>query len=87
MELIIKNIEDSHYVITNRGDIINSKTKRVLRWRKMPGNRYRVNLYYNGKRNPKYINCLLSEYFKDNEIDLPFETVIVTRKKIKLNQD
>ena len=81
--LKFKKIEDSNYSISNRGDVINRNTARILKWRKMKGNRYRVNLYYNGKRNPKYIHILLNEYFKSNEIDVHFEKIIITKIKLK----
>lgn len=71
--LIFRYIDNSHYQISNKGNIRNSKTGRILKPYKKKEGLYRVNLYYNNKRNPKYVHALLLEYFKESELLIDYK--------------
>lgn len=71
MEEIWKNIQNSFYSVSNKGNIKNTKTGLVLKTYSVSGGSLRVKLYINGKRKQCSIHRLVAQNFISNPDNKP----------------
>ena len=67
----MKKIHNSDYCVTEHGDVINSRTGKILQQQNNNGGKHSVLITIDGKRCKRYVHRLVAEVYVDNKDNKP----------------